>query len=108
MKKFTFKPILLNLLGLIATSIVATGQTIITQWDFEQVASTTNPAPSFGSGTASAIGMTPASGTFAGTNNGCTQTSGTNAWQFNPATPGSTNETNGAQFLVSTAGFQNI
>jgi hypothetical protein len=108
MKKFTFKPILLNLLGLIATSIVATGQTIITQWDFEQVASTTNPAPSFGSGTASAIGMTPASGTFAGTNNGCTQTSGTNAWQFNPATPGSSNETNGAQFLVSTVGFQNI
>ncbi|NMH26502.1 hypothetical protein [Flavobacterium silvaticum] len=43
------------------------------------------------------------------TGTGCgDQTTGTNAWAFEPFGYGSVSETNGAQFKVSTAGYENI
>ena len=82
-------------------------QTTITQWTFEEsVFNTPSPVPTTGVGTAGAIGMNP-SGKSSGSTTGCAQTSGTGAWQIDPATPG-TNESNGVQFMVSTAGFENI
>lgn len=104
MKKFF--PILFVLLAVLFSEYLS-AQTIITQWTFEEDPFTTSsPVPTFGSGTASTSGMSP-SGKSAGSTTGCAQTSGTGAWQIDPAAPGM-NESNGVQFLVSTAGYENI
>ena len=82
-------------------------QTVITQWTFEEDPFTvSSPVPTTGAGTASTTGMT-AAGKSAGSNTGCAQAAGTGAWQIDPASPG-TNESNGVQFMVSTAGFENV
>jgi len=85
-------------------------QTVITEWGFEEnplLPDNNNPAPNVGSGSASVVGSMTNLSRSTGSNTGCSQTSGTGSWAFGTANPG-TNESSGAQFLVSTVGYQGI
>ncbi len=88
------------------------GQTTITEWTYEPLQGTTaNPTPNFGSGTSEVFGpgITVGAATGMNTASGCgAQSTGTNAWSFNPMVVGTTNESQGAQFNVSTLGYENI
>jgi hypothetical protein len=86
------------------------GQTKITEWTFEEnplLPNEINPAPTFGSGSASVVGSMTTLSRSTGSSTGCSQTTGTGSWAFGNANPG-TNESSGAQFMVSTSGYQNI
>lgn len=90
----------------------------IASWNFEPfLGADTNPSPNIGSGSASIVNggggtigtpgvfqRTGMAGSGCGTQNG----SALGAWAFEPFAPGSTNESNGAQFNVSTVSYQNI
>ena len=83
---------------------------IFTQWDFEAdplTPNVTNPDPAIGSGLASAIGSMGTLSRGTGSATGCSQTTGTGSWAFGSVSPG-TNESSGAQFMVSTVGFEDI
>lgn len=89
------------------------GQTVINQWDFESLSNSqvSNPAPSIGTGAASIVGSmsTSGTGTVQGFGNcNSSSNSGTIGWQISNATPGSTSESSGVQFMISTSGFCNI
>jgi len=89
----------------------AISQTTISQWTFEPLQGTNaNPTPNTGSGTASLVGSMTGITTATGmTGTGCgAQTSGTTAWAIGTANPGTTNESSGAQFNVSTVGRSGI
>lgn len=88
----------------------------IATWNYEPLAGTeTNPSANsgigsstvvnLGGGTIGSIGNWQATG-MSGT--GCGSQNGVNAWALNPFYPGNSNESNGAQFNVSTIGNQNI
>ena len=91
------------------------GQTTITQWDFETIAEAdrNSPPPSTGSGTASIVGSMSTGTTTSNYNPagfGNCNASSNNAgggWGISNAASGA-NETSGAQFLVSTSGFEDI
>jgi hypothetical protein len=85
-------------------------QSIITKWDFESsplIGGEDTPSPSTGAGTASFVGSMNTGLRNHGTETGCLQVTGTGAWSAEDANPG-TEESSGAQFFVSTAGFQFI
>ena len=90
----------------------AISQTTISQWTFDPLQGTNaNPTPNTGSGTANLVGsMVGFGGTATGmSGTGCgAQTSGTSAWAISSANPGTTNESSGAQFVVSTVGRSGI
>ncbi len=92
-------------------TVTVAGQTsVIAQWNFSNTnGSTTSPAPSLGVGVASLVGgTTPTSPAFA--TGSSTDPNPTNsAWNSTtyPA-QGTANKTAGAQFKVSTLGWQNI
>lgn len=79
---------------------------ILAQWNFNITTNTTSPLPSVGSGTSALVGG--ATATFAGGSTTDTNASN-NAWNTTsyPA-QGAGNKTRGAQFNVSTVGYQNI
>jgi hypothetical protein len=88
-------------------------QVTISTWNYQPLNGTNaNPTPNTGSGTSALVGsMTGVGGAGTGINTptGCgTQVSGQNAWAISPAAPGTTNESSGAQWNVSTVGFENI
>lgn len=86
-------------------------QTTITAWDFEAdplTPSVNNPSPSTGVGACSIVGSLATPSRNNGAPTGCVQVSGTGAWAFGDANPGTSNESSGVQFYVSTAGYQNI
>lgn len=85
----------------IAGTALSAQAAIITKWDFE--ASTLNP--SIGAGTASYVGGTTLSGFNAGNPLGST-IAGWNTTGYKAS--GTGNKTAGAQFAVSTFGYQNI
>ncbi|MGC4041172.1 MAG: hypothetical protein QM710_10400 [Flavobacterium sp.] len=87
----------------------------IASWTFEPWQGTiANPTPNIGSGSASVVNngggtitvlqRTGMTGSGCGAQNGAS----TGAWAFEPFAPGSTNESNGAQFNASTSTYQNI
>ena len=84
---------------------------IIANWTYEPLqGATATPTPNVGTGTSALIGMSgPGTGTGMNTTSGCgAQVTGQTAWAISTASPGASNETNGAQFTTSTAGYQNI
>lgn len=105
----------LSLIAIAGLATVASAD-IITQWNFNGVppdasTSTGSTAPSTGAGTASAVGGTTASFASGASNGGSsdptvTDDTGWGLTTFPAAAVG--NETAGAQFLVSTVGYQNI
>ena len=108
MKKMYFIQVFVVLFTLFAGYSQA--QTVITEWGFEEnplLPDNNNPAPNVGSGSASVVGSMTNLSRSTGSNTGCSQTSGTGSWAFGTANPG-TNESSGAQFLVSTVGYQGI
>ena len=103
-----FFTLILSLFGFVQN---ATAQTTISQWTFEPLQGTNaNPTPNTGSGSASLVGSMTGVGTGTGmSGTGCgTQTTGTFAWAIGTANPGTTNESSGAQFNVSTVGRSGI
>lgn len=108
------KKILLTLV-VCGTTLASFGQGILTQWNFNSVVADGNTGtgattPSIGSGTASLVGTT-ATFSSGDANGGSSDPavgddSGWNLSTF--ATQGTGNLTRGAQFLVSTVGFQGI
>src|SRR5262249_31013331 len=87
-------------------SVVSGSSSIIAQWNMNDISITNSPVPSTGSGTAALIGGTTA--TFAG--GSTTDTSSVNnGWNTAgyPASGGA-NKSGGAQFTVSSAGYENI
>ncbi|RZJ65200.1 MAG: hypothetical protein EOO50_14635 [Flavobacterium sp.] len=102
------------LLSIFLLLLGVTSSAQIASWTYEpQLGSITNPTPNIGTGTSAIINngggtITPLIQTGM-TGTGCgAQVSGQSAWAFNPFNPGSVNESNGAQFSASTAGYQNI
>jgi hypothetical protein len=90
----------------------STSEAQIAVWTYDPLVGTTAaPTPNTGTGTSSVVNPIPAelitTGTFAGTSTACAGGAG-NAWAFTAFNPGSVNESNGAQFNVSTAGKQNV
>lgn len=103
----------LALLTLAVFSTVSlTAQTEIARWTYEPVVgNVAAPESNFGNGTSMLVGSMIDAGTATGINteSGCgPQTTGTNAWAINPSNPGTANESSGAQWMVSTVGFNNI
>lgn len=107
-------------LSLVAFAVVATAPAtqIITQWNFNGPSTTevpggeSSPAPSIGTGTASLVGVTAtfASGAASGGSSDPVTTAPPNyAWNTtNYALQGEESGQRGAQFLVSTAGFNGV
>jgi predicted aspartyl protease len=84
--------------------------TVITLWDFEAnplEPDVNNPDPVIGIGFASAVGNMGTLSRGTGSVTGCSQQSGTGAWAFGSVSPGE-NESSGAQFMVSTLGYEQI
>lgn len=109
-KGFHFELILILLFFTTPTSF---GQTVVSQWNFESLTNSyvSNPTPSSGSGVATIVGnmSTSGSGTVQGFGNcNSSSNSGTIGWQISNASPGSTSESSGVQFMISTAGFCDI
>ena len=97
--------------GMILYAMAGISQTTISQWTYEPLQGTTaNPTPNTGSGTSALVGSMTGPGTATGmSGTGCGgQVSGQNAWAIGTANPGATNESSGAQFNVSTIGYDNI
>jgi hypothetical protein len=97
----------------VGLSSLASGQTVLTQWNFNSTVGTTTP--STGAGTASLVGGTTATFASGNASGGSTDPVtdatdfGWNTTTYPAATATSgTNETLGVQFLASTLGFQNI
>ncbi len=88
-------------------------QVDIARWDFETgsplAGGNATPTPTTGVGTSQLVGsMVGYGGIATGVTSGCGgNASGTQAWQINPATPG-TIESSGVEFKSSTVGFENI
>lgn len=87
----------------------------IANWNYEPIQGTfSNPTSNSGSGTSSIVnlgGGTITPGSRTGMNplgTGCGVQDGVTAWALEPFDPGTSNESNGAQFNCSTVGFQNI
>lgn len=97
---------------LMAFSAVA--QTVdIARWTYEPLQGTnTNPTPNIGSGTSEVVGAMTGAGTATGMNpdgSGCgSQTSGTTAWAIGTASPGTSNESSGVQWNISTVGYKDL
>jgi endonuclease/exonuclease/phosphatase family metal-dependent hydrolase len=91
-------------------TVLSSGQSsVIAQWNFNNTnVSLTSPPPSTGAGTISLVGGTTASGWVSGTGSADTNASNS-AWNTTtyPA-QGTGNKSAGAQFKVSTMGWQNI
>jgi hypothetical protein len=106
-----FLTLMLSLFGFVQN---ATSQTTISQWTFEPLQGTNaNPTPNTGSGSATLVGSMTGVGTATGmllSGSGCGAQSGANpgAWAISTANPGTTNESSGAQFNVSTVGRSGI
>jgi hypothetical protein len=106
-----FFTLLFSLFGFVQN---ATSQTTISQWTFEPLQGTNaNPTPNTGSGSATLVGSMTGVGTATGmllSGSGCGAQSGANpgAWAIATANPGTTNESSGAQFNVSTVGRSGI
>ena len=87
-------------------------QVTISTWNYQPLNGTNaNPTPNIGSGTSALVGSMAAPGAATGINTGTgcgTQVSGQNAWAIGTAAPGATNESSGAQWNVSTVGYDNI
>jgi hypothetical protein len=88
-------------------------QVDIARWDFESLTNShvTSPAPSIGTGAASIVGSMSTSGSVTVQGFGNCNSSingGTIGWQISNAAPGSTSESSGVQFMVSTVGYSNI
>ena len=81
----------------------------IAVWTYEplQGASAT-PTPNIGTGTSALVGSMTGAGTSTGSSMGCVQTSGTTAWAIATANPGTTNESSGVEYRVSTVGYEDI
>lgn len=104
-------------IALLLLSHTASAQ-IFTSWNFEPfTGADTNPTPNIGSGTAAIInnggGTIGTPGVYQRTGmtgSGCGAQNGSalGAWAFEPFAPGTSNESNGAQFSTSTVGYQNI
>ena len=101
------------LLVILFTLAAANAQNIAV-WDFEAFPSGfSNPAPSFGVGTASLInqsGTASGGGTQGGNGNlsGCGSNQNGAGWQIFPFDPGAFDISNGVEFKTSTVGFENI
>ncbi|MFN7674362.1 SdiA-regulated domain-containing protein, partial [Flavobacterium sp.] len=106
-----FFTLLFSLFGFVQN---ATSQTTISQWTFEPLQGTNaNPTPNTGSGSATLVGSMTGVATATGmllSGSGCGAQSGANpgAWAIATANPGTTNESSGAQFNVSTVGRSGI
>jgi hypothetical protein len=102
---------ILIIIQLLFVSICFTQVSTISSWTYEPLQGTNaNPTPNSGvSGTSGLVGMT-VPGTATGmSGSGCgSQVSGQNAWAIGTANPGSTNETNGAFWFVSTSDYEDI
>ncbi len=87
-------------------------QVTISSWNYQPLNGTNaNPTPNIGSGTSALVGsMTvPGAATGINTGTGCgAQVTGQTAWAIGTAAPGATNESSGAQWNVSTVGYENI
>ena len=88
-------------------------QTSIALWTYDSVQGTiANPTPNstLTSGSSSVVNIAPPTATAQGlsSTNGCGSSNSGNAWQHLNFDPGSTNETNGVRYNVSTSNFQNI
>jgi hypothetical protein len=112
MKKGLLLCIGIYTLILIGSTITYGQITTIANWTYEPlIGANATPTPNSGSGTSLITGSMsgPGGATGMNTGTGCgSQTSGTNAWALSSANPGSTNESSGVQYNVSTAGFENI
>lgn len=88
------------------------GQTDIARWTYEPFQGTiAAPTPNTGSGSSLIRGSMSGAGTATGMSGttGCgSQVTGTLAWAIATANPGSTNESSGVQYNVSTAGYSGI
>lgn len=95
---------------LMLTYTVSHTQTTITQWTFENTFTAATPEPTTGTGSASIVGSMSGGATGNAGFGNCNASSNTAGigWQIGTASPGTTNESSGVQFLVSTAGFQGI
>ncbi len=107
-----FFTLMFSLFGFVQNT---SSQTTISQWIFEPLQGTNaNPTPNTGLGSASLVGsMIGFGGTATGmllSGNGCGTQTGANpgAWAISTANPGTTNESSGAQFNVSTVGRSGI
>lgn len=115
MKKiYTFLRVLLPAIILTIGCRQGMAQTTISQWTYEPLQGTTaNPTPNTGSGSSALAGSMTGPGTATGmllAGTGCGTQNGANpgAWAIATASPGATNESSGAQFNVSTVGYQVI
>jgi len=94
------------------SSFNSSAQTTLAQWTYEPLNGTNaSPTPNIGSGSSSLVGsMVGFGGTGTGmTGTGCgAQTSSTSAWAISSANPGTSNESSGVQFNVSTAGYSGV
>jgi hypothetical protein len=103
------------LLAIIISMIVPSlsmAQVTISTWNYEPLQGTNAaPTPNTGSGTSLLVGSMTGAGTATGINtvSGCgAQVTGQTAWAIGTAAPGATNESSGAQWNVSTVGYENI
>ena len=105
--------------GTLSVSSLAAAQTTVTAWNFNNlpVATNTSPAASTGSGTASTLGMvnTYTGGSAANTSdtsNIYLGADGTNDWRLTGSGNGwnsaAAQYTQGAQFMTSTVGYNNV
>lgn len=96
---------------MVLVAITGSSQTTISQWTYEPLQGTTaNPTPNTGSGSSALVGSMISPTTATGMNGtGCGgQVTGQTAWAIGTAAPGATNESSGAQFNVSTVGYNNV
>lgn len=102
------KPLLVAVLALFTGALAAPAQTILAQWNFNGQTVTNAPTPSFGAGTASLAGGT--TGAYvSGTGSSDPAPDNDSAWNLSGFPPdGTAPKTAGAQFAVSTAGYQDI
>ncbi len=103
--------IICGFLSLVTTTF---SQNIIALWNYNTITGApAAPIADVGTGTSSAVGSMVVANAATGMdpviNNGCGLQNGVNpgAWSFT-ANPGTTNESSGVQYNVSTLGFQNI
>lgn len=101
-------------IGLAFFSGNSNAQAIIGAWNYNTITGApASPTADLGTGTSQVVGSLVVANAATGMdpiiNNGCGSQNGTNpgAWSFT-ASPGTTNESSGVQYNVSTVGFQNI
>lgn len=105
---------LLVTLFTLTTLLVLQAQNTIAVWNYNTITgSPAAPIADVGTGTSQVVGFLVVANAATGMdpiiNNGCGAQNGTvpGAWSFT-ASPGTTNESSGVQYNVSTVGFQNI